>query len=109
MLNDTFHIGQGDTQDPLRATIYQEDGVTPVDLTGATVTFSMKTDLGAELVAAGVAVVENPPTAGVVRYDWQTGDTDVAGEHVARFKVTVPAGVFSAPNESYITVHVTSF
>lgn len=109
MLNQTFYIGRGDNADPLVAVIYAEDGVTPVDLTGASITFSMWNELDEVLIDAAHADIVGSPTAGRVRYEWGATDTVNEGTYYGRFHVSwaAPATRFSAPNEGYITIHVT--
>jgi len=110
VLNSEFFIGQGDTKDPIRVTVYHEYTNTPVNLAGLTVTFSMVTDLGAVIVDDQPAVIDGLTSDGKVYYEWQDGDTDIAGDFRGRFKFTDQFGkVFSAPNEGYIAVHVTKF
>lgn len=109
MLNRDFYIGHGDTLDSLVAVLYEEDGVTPVDLTGKTVTFSMHTELGAEVIEDAEAEVVGDPLEGRVAYHWAEGDTDTPGTFFGRFVVTSSDGRFSAPNEDAITVHITQF
>lgn len=110
LMNKDYYIGQGDTEDPLRATLYDRKTGEPLDLTDRTVTFSMRTKVGEVLVDNEAAVVEEPKTAGKVHYVWKPGDTDVPGVHWGRFLVEVAEDrQYSAPNDTYINVHVTPF
>jgi hypothetical protein len=68
--------------------ITTSDG-TPVDLTSATVTFSMRLIGSATLkVSAATAVIVAPATNGNVRYDWQTADVNAAGQYLVWWTVT---------------------
>jgi hypothetical protein len=61
----------------------------PVDLTGATVTFSMRPVGTSTLkVTAQPVTVVGSPLAGNVRYDWAAADVDTAGQYLAWFTVT---------------------
>ena len=69
-----------------------------VDLTGATVRFHM-----GDVIDAPAIIVN--ATGGVVRYDWATGDTDVAGSYRAEFEVTFVDGrIETFPNDTSIGV-----
>jgi hypothetical protein len=65
---------------------------TPFDFTGATrVNFLMYDRDGLEKVNAAGGV-ESPLTSGYLRYEWQDGDTDTAGEFTAEFEVSYSTG-----------------
>lgn len=74
------------------------DGV-PFDLTGCSVTFNMRPSNSSTVVVTGAAVIVDALT-GEVRYDWNTGDTDVEGQYAFWFDVTLPSTeVSSTPEE----------
>src|SRR5215831_3749732 len=64
----------------------------PVDLTSATVTFSMR-PVGSSTakVNAQSATIVGAPTNGNVRYDWQAADVDTAGQYLCWWTVTISA------------------
>lgn len=65
---------------------------TAVDLTGKTVTFSMRPVGSSTLkVSAQNAVIVGSPTLGNVRYDWSALDVDTAGEMLVFWTVTTTA------------------
>lgn len=98
----------GDLESILRRRLVYTSTGFPVDLTGASVQFILnEEDLSAKINKP--AVIENPPTAGIVNYPWEAGDTDDAGNFPSEFEVTFasgkkatfPSGEFS-PGKSYI-------
>jgi hypothetical protein len=85
-----FTLRVGNTSPALEYTMSPSD----VDLTDATVTFRAVKDDGTVLlddVTDGVTVEDatDPP---VVSYQWQVGDTDVAGRYECEFGVTYDDG-----------------
>ena len=109
--NTTFDIGQGDTDDPLYATLYMEGTTTPIDLTNVdSVKFSMRTPLGDIVIdEVDAEVVGEDQKLGRVRYLWHDGDTDIAGTFQGRFRVYRDGKRFYAPNKGYIRVNITPF
>ncbi len=95
--NYTATMKQGDLGPSIRAHIVNDSDRQSPDLTGAVVTFkllSVDPDTG-ELVEVfeKAAAVELPTTTGgIVRYDWEAGDTDATGLYRALFKVVLPGG-----------------
>lgn len=107
-MDSHFQIKSGAQNPSLDATLTKGDG-TAQDLTGATVTFSMKRKrTGAVKVNAGACTIVNAPgTDGKVKYAWQSADIDTPGVYYGSFKVTGLAGgpaVF--PTSGYIWVTV---
>ncbi len=92
----TIYMTKGDLKPPIEATLKYLDG-TVVDLTEATgVIFNMKKENGTLIIngKAGSIVTPNP---GVVRYDWEEGDTDTRGVCYAEFVVSWPEGDLTFP------------
>jgi hypothetical protein len=108
---DIFTIGRGDTNPPLTYELYP-----PVNLTGASVVFTM---------ARAADVAENPETftpvinrraaviaqanPGIVRHDWIMGDTATVESYLGEFEVTDSNGkIATYPNtEQKILITVT--
>lgn len=99
-----FSIKAGDTLPVIQATLL-DARKRPIPLTGATVEFQMKPLIegsdGALAAAADVVDV----TDGIVKYEWEDGDTDVDGPYAAQFVITFGDGrVETVPNDSYLDV-----
>lgn len=113
--NDSFlhFMKVGDTGPPLRRTLIDANNGLPMDLTGASVKLIMTEENGDPKINAAMSI-EYPPTAGIVRYDWQTGDSDSAGNFPCEIQVTklsgeivtFPPGDFE-PGKRYIYVLMT--
>lgn len=99
---NTTKMKRGDTRPALRYSL--PDGV---DLTGASVTFSMAARPGGTPVVADrpALIVDTAPP--VVGYDWQPGDTDVAGLHLGEFKVMWADGFETFPKSDYLRIDFT--
>jgi hypothetical protein len=87
-------------------TVTKKSDGTPLDLSGATAIFLMYDSDGTEIVNASAAI-EAPTTDGILRYDWQAGDTDISGEFKAEFEVDYGAGdKITIPNQGYLIVRI---
>jgi len=99
-----FSIKQNDTSPSLQA-ILKDASQTPIDLTGATVMFHMKSVDGTVKVDQQMTITDD--TGGVVQYDWQSGDTDTVGTYYVEFEVTyADASVETFPNNGNKVVTV---
>ncbi len=79
---------QGDLEPPVAVTLIDDTG-TPVDLTELSVTFRLSTADHVELFERD-AVIDGP-IDGNALYEWQAGDTAVAGNYLAEFVIHWPA------------------
>ena len=73
---------------------------TAIDLTGATIVFSMRnldtSSLTLSRVSAGVTLTAS--TSGEFQYQWQAGNTATTGTYVAEFEITpATGGKFTLP------------
>lgn len=91
-----FWIKVGDTAPAITATLKDGDG-NPADLQAADVVFRLRSIRGTEPVIDAPA--ENLQSGdgsdgskGKVQYEWQAGDTDVAGGFYAEWPVTFSGG-----------------
>lgn len=99
-----FSIKQNDTSPSLQATL-KDASLSPIDLTGASVQFHMKSVDGTVKVDAAMDIVT--PLSGLVQYDWQAGDTDTVGTYYVEFQVTyADLAVETFPNNGSLSVNV---
>ncbi len=102
-----FWLDAGDLVPSITATLEDADG-NAIDITDADVVFVMRlidAD-GPTVEAAADNLQTNPATQGMVRYDWVTGDTDVAGGYDAEWRVTFADGIGTMPNNRYVAVAI---
>ena len=100
----SFFIKQNDTSPALLATLKDFSG-DAINLTGASVLFHMK-DLSGTVKISQAMTITNA-TLGLVRYDWQVGDTDTVGTYYVEFQVTYSDGsVETFPNNGNKVVSV---
>ncbi len=90
MGKSVFKMKQNDTSPELQVTL-KDTSNNVVDLTGSTVVFSMS-------IAGIVKVNRQSATlvtaaSGIVKYTWQSGDTDTVGTFVGEFEVTYPGSL----------------
>lgn len=99
-----FSIKQNDTSPSLQATL-KDASQAPINLTGATVMFHMKSLDGAIKIDTEMTITDE--RNGVVKYDWQSGDTDTVGTYYVEFEVTyADASVETFPNNGNKVVSV---
>jgi len=112
----TAYYSQLDTAPDLVRTLFEGDGVTPIDLTGATVVIKIgfiraqhyysPYDL---IVDSGPCAIVGDPTLGVVSWTPLTGDLDPPGEFHFIFEITFGGGgVQTVPAHTYETMVVTT-
>lgn len=101
-----FTIKRGDTSPVLYQTIKDYTG-SPVDLTGATVTFVMRSTAGIAPTTNASATLLSPNTAGNVSYTWTAQDTAAAGTFMGEFHVTLSGGAkMTWPATGYLEVTI---
>lgn len=102
-------IKEGDTAPALRATFVHQNGM-PVNLAGATVTVTIRSQAsGPVLVAAAPAAIVGPPADGTVEYEWQAGDTDTPGLYNAEWEVTWASGdTQTFPSDGYTVIEISA-
>lgn len=105
-MSGTFALAVNDTSPTLRVTATDNAGGI-IDLTGASATFEMEDFYsGVPKVTPTAAVIEDAAN-GVLRYDWDAADVDLAGLFSARFVVTYSDGrPETFPNRGSILVEI---
>lgn len=105
-MRQTFTIKQGDTGPRLLFTLTPAD---EIDLTGATVRFSMRSrQAGTVRINRAIAEIVTETGTPTVAYDWQAGDTAVSELCEAEFEVTYLGGVVETfPNNGFISIVIT--
>ena len=99
-----FYIKQNDTSPSLSATLTDYNG-NAVNLTGASAKMHMKDQGGTLKVNAAMTVTD--ADAGIIKYDWQSGDTDTVGSYNVEFQVTYSdSSIETFPNHGYEVVVV---
>lgn len=102
-----FIVKQDDLFPPVDATVTDADG-TVVDVTGATIKFSMRNSRSPSTVKVNGAtgsIVD--AAAGKIRYTMVGTDTDTPGTYEGEFQVIPSQGdSMRVPTEGYITVVV---
>lgn len=94
-----FTIKQNDLLPKLEAVLSDEDG--PIDLsavTGVSFRFHHK-ESGATSTAAAIIVT---PAAGLVRYEWQAGDTSLVGDYWGEFVISWAGALETVPSSGYL-------
>ena len=107
MADPTFYIKQNDTRPELDIFL-RDDKDRTINITGATVKFSMR-NASTNVVKISLASVTTVnSTAGRVKYPFTASDTDTAGNFDGEFQVTFVGGqIETFPNDGYIKVIVT--
>jgi len=107
MADPTFYIKQNDTRPELDIFL-RDDKDRSINITGATVKFSMRNASTNVVKISLAAVTTVSSTAGRVKYSFTASDTDTAGNFDGEFQVTFIAGqIETFPNDGYIKVIVT--
>ena len=107
MADPTFYIKQNDTRPELDIFL-RDDKDRSINVTGATVTFSMRNASTNVVKISLAAVTTVSSTAGRVKYSFTASDTDTAGNFDGEFQVTFVGGqIETFPNDGYIKVIVT--
>lgn len=88
---EPFRIKRGDTLPPLEVTLGKPVPDEPETLEGATVRFVLRQEGASDPAVTGAAEVVDA-VARIVRYRWQSTDTQRAGHYLAEFEVSYPDG-----------------
>jgi hypothetical protein len=109
MATADVELKKNDQRPYLDSTLSDADGA--VNLTGATVTFFMQDQDGAEVVNTTSGVSIQSATAGTVRYQWAANDTSTEGNFRAEWRVNLTGSTseqVTFPNGDWISVVIRS-
>ena len=102
-MSDPFRIKKGDLLPEITHQFTDADGAA-VNLTGATIKFSMwLVDGGTAKINAAAAAIVTAAT-GQVKYTLAGTDTDTAGRYKGEFEATLTAKKLTSPNNTYISI-----
>ena len=82
-----------------KVTVQVFDGDNVVNLTGATVTFTLRDTAGTAVVLDAAATLLDAAN-GIVEYQLATADVDTTGFFFAQFKITISGNFYLVPNDS---------
>ena len=100
----TFYIKQNDPAPAIEAVLTDARGRARTMANALAIKFHMSTEQGTSIITNGAGAVVNA-TKGIVKYDWQAGDTANTGMHNAEFEVEYINGTSETfPNTGYIKV-----
>ena len=107
MPEDPHYMKQGDTASIMKRTLLDAFG-SPVNLTGASLRFSMRVKPGGSTkISAVLATIANAGL-GEVQYSFSATDTNTADEFESEWQVSYTDGtVQTFPNDGYTPVIVT--
>jgi len=105
-MQNKIKLKQNDTRPYLKIKLVDEDG-NNVDLTSATVTFTMRNrSTGTVKVNAGSCTVTSA-SAGEVEYRWGSTDLNTVGVYDGEFQITFgDASILTLPANEYIEVEI---
>lgn len=105
-MNADFSIVQGDTAPVFTDTLTYDDG-TPVNLTGATLSFVMRSLVAASPLTLTGTTTSPSPTTGAIQFAPSLADTAVAGNYMAQWVVVFSGGTrMTFPTVGYISVEI---
>ena len=107
MPEETFYIKANDTASFLTRDLKDAFGA-PVNVTGASVVFSMRVKPAGALKVTRQACAIVTAGTGRVRYEWTAANTNTADEYEGEFQVTYANGkIQTFPNDGHIPIVVT--
>ena len=107
MPEETFYIKQNDTASFITRDLKDAFGA-PVNVTGATVKFSMRVKPAGTVIVDDQDAVSVTAGTGRVRYEWTAANTNTADEYEGEFQVTYANGkIQTFPNDGHIPIVIT--
>ena len=106
MPEEAFYIGQNDTASPIKRDLKDAFG-SPVNLTGASVKFSMRVKPAGTVKVNGATATIVTAGTGRVQYTFTASNTDTADSYEGEFEVVFAGGeIQTYPNRGYIPIFV---
>ena len=102
---DTLYLRQGDTLPIIKETLVSSSGAA-VDLTGCTVTATMRAAGSTTNAFADWQAVISAPAAGSFEFYWATTLTASTGLYFIQFTVATPTGRYTLPSSSNQAVSI---
>ena len=107
MPEDPHFIKQNDTASSLKRVLVDAFG-SPVNLTGASLTFSMRVKPGGTTKISTASATVSGAGLGEVQYRFTAANTDTADEFEGEFTATYAGGgIQTFPNDGYIPIIIT--
>lgn len=105
MGTETIYAKKRDAGSFTPKTVLLDSAGNPVNLTGASVRFLMRSDEASTPKVAAAAAIVGAATNGEVRYTWVVNDLDTPGVYRAEWEVTYAGGAKETfPADGYIPV-----
>jgi hypothetical protein len=100
----TFTIKQNDTAPALEAQLLDSEG-NPINLDMCGVRFHMQSRYVKKTIIKPATIVD--AENGLVRVDWQEGDTDTVSTYKCEFQVTFTDNtILTIPNDGYFQINI---
>ena len=107
MPEDPHYLKQNDTASAIKRVLVDAFG-SPVNLTGASLKFSMRVKPGGSVKVNGATATVSNAGLGEVQYNFTASNTDTADEFEGEFEATYAAGgIQSFPNDGHIPIIIT--
>jgi hypothetical protein len=105
-----WFIKKGATDPPLYVQLVREDNNVPLNISGASVSFTMKRDGATNPVLDEVTATLTDAANGIIAYEWNSSPltgTEKAGKFKAEFTITLSNGkIIKQPQNGYIEIYV---
>ena len=103
---ERIFLTQGDVLPAYQVFVVDASGL-PVDLTGCTITATMRMDGNTiNAFANSPALVSSPPTSGAFSFFWNSTQTATSGAYTIQFTVNSPGGVYTLPSGTLAPVKI---
>lgn len=106
-MNNIVSLKQGDTHNALQGTVYQKDGMTPLDISGCTVLLSLQNCTDA-IVQKEACTFVTDGKDGRWTYAFKAGQTDIPGTYDGELEITYVSDstVCHAPTQGFFVINI---